>query len=206
MSSSSSLPPEALTSLRESFERYVSMPDAVWAELRRPWCLHSVRRGERLTEAGEVERQFSLILQGVQRAYFLTGEGDEVTVAFAYPPDYSGVPDSFFLQKPAAHTLEALTDGRIATIDHADFSALLDRPDRFRAFHEGFETRFPGRGLALSGRAQRERDLLTLSAEERYRQLLERSPQLLQLVPLKHVASYLGMSPETLSRVRAAIS
>jgi CRP-like cAMP-binding protein len=57
----------------------------------------------------------------------------------------------------------------------------------------------------VQGRATREIELLTLSAEERYRRLLQRSPHLLQLVLQKDIASYLRMTPETFSRLRAKV-
>ena len=189
----------AFAQLRRSFERFVPLPDAVWAEVRRPWRLREVRRGEVLTREGETERTFMLVVEGVQRLSFLAG-GDEVTVAFTYPPDYSGVPDSFFLQAPSAYALDALTDGRVLAVDHADLAALTDR-------HRALD-RWAWRLLASAGagRAKREREMLTLSADERHRRLLRESPHLAQLVAQKHLASYLGMAPETLSRLRAARS
>ncbi len=193
-------PDDALGLLRHSFERLVPLPDDVWADVRRPWHLRSVSRGDVLTRAGDVERTFSLVVEGVQRGYFLTPDGDEVTVAFTYPPSYSGVPDSFFLQEPSAYTLEALTDGLVLSVDHAALSAMMSR-------HRELD-RWAQRLLAtaLSGRGKRERDMLSLAAEERYRRLVRESPHVLNLVSLRHIASYLGMSPETLSRVRSARS
>lgn len=190
----------ARAQLRRSFERFGPLPDAVWNDVREPWHLTTVARGTVLTHAGEVERRFALIIEGVQRMYFTTPSGDEHTVAFAYTGDYSGVPDSFFLQTPADCSLEALTDGYLLATDHARFSALMDE-------HRELE-RWAWRlfAYALAGRFKREREHLTMSAAERYARLLRESPQIVQLAPLRHVASYLGMSPETLSRVRTAIS
>ena len=112
----------------------------------------------------------------------------------------SGVPDSFFLQTPSAYTLDALTDGHVLAAEHGAFMALLNRN---RELERWAWRLFAAAG---AGRAKRERELLTLSAEERYRRLLREAPHVLQLVAQKHVASYLGMSPETLSRVRSARS
>jgi CRP-like cAMP-binding protein len=190
----------ALDQLRRSFEQFGPLPDAVWDEVQRPWQLRPVRRGEVLTQEGQTERTFALVVEGVQRAYFLDREGDEITVAFTYPPSYSGIPDSFFLQTPSAYTLEALTDGLVLATDHASLIGLIER-------HRELE-RWAWRLLAAAGagRGKRERELLTMTASERYERLLRESPHLLQIVPQKHIASYLGMTPETLSRVRASRS
>jgi CRP-like cAMP-binding protein len=159
-----------------------------------------VNRNEVLTDEGEVERGFLLVLEGVQRVFFTTSEGDEYTVAFAYPNDYSGIPDSFFLQAPSGYRLETLSSGSVLATDYNGLFALMDK-------HRELE-RWAWRLLAsaLQGRAKREREHMTLTAKERYERFLNESPQLIQQVPLKHIASYLGMSPETLSRIRGSIS
>ncbi|WP_412068836.1 Crp/Fnr family transcriptional regulator [Rubrivirga sp. IMCC43871] len=187
----------ALAALRSSFDQVAPLPDDVWADLRDVWRLRPVRAGEVLTRAGDVERRFAQVAEGVQRGYFLTPDAAEVTIAFAYPADFTGVPDSFFLQTPSAYTLEAMTDGAQLETDHSTFAALVDR---HRAL-EHWVSRLLA--LALAGRGKREREMLSLSAEARYARLVRESPHLLDLVPLRHVASYLGMTPETLSRVRA---
>jgi CRP-like cAMP-binding protein len=134
----------------------------------------------------------------VQRIYFTGAQGDAHTVAFAYPPDYSGIPDSFFLRTPSAYTLEATTDGQVLAVHYDEFAALMSQ---HRELDQWAWRLF---AAAAAGRAKREREHTALSAEERYERLLRESPHLLQLVPLKQIASYLGMSPETLSRIRAA--
>ena len=186
--------------LRRVFETYEPLPEAVWDDVRRPWHRRRVERGDVLTRVGEVERTFALVLSGVQRIYYPTPDGGEVTLAFAYAPGFSGVPDSFFLEEPSEYALEAVTDGEVLAVEYDDFARLMDRHrelDRWawRLF-----------ALALRGRAKREREMLTMTARDRYERLLRESPQVLDLVPLRYVASYLGMTPETLSRARAGRS
>lgn len=188
---------DAFERLRNALEQFSPLPDDVWREVRRPWHVRPVRRGEILTRDGQTERMFALVLKGTQRVYFTTPAGDEITVAFTYPYFYSGIPSSFFLQEPSAYVLEAVTDGEMLATDYESLRPLLDR------YRELERWAWRLLATALAGRGKRERDMLTLTAEERYQRLLREAPHLLQLVALKHLASYLGMTPETLSRVRA---
>ena len=183
--------------LRSAFERFAPLPDAVWDEVRRPYRLREVRAGDVLTREGGAERSFGVVISGVQRLYFSAHDGADVTVAFARAGDYTGVPDAYFLGQPSGYTLGAMTDGAVLTADREAFLPLLDR-------HRELE-RWAWRLFLTvgAGRAKREREMLTLTAAERVERLLRETPDLLLDVPLRHVASYLGMTPETLSRVRA---
>lgn len=183
--------------LRAAFERVVPLPDDVWDELRQLFHLREVQAGQVLTREGEAERAFGVVMEGSQRLYFTARDGDRVTVAFARAGDYTGVPDAYFLDQPSGYTLEALTDGAVLTADRDAFLPLLER---HRALERWAWRLFLTVG---AGRAKREREMLTLSAAERVDRLMRETPDLLLDVPLRHVASYLGMTPETLSRVRA---
>lgn len=189
-----------LSLLRGAFEQLVLLSNEDWTQVRKPWHVRNVQRGTILTEVGETERFFGIVLEGVQRLYFTTPAGADITVAFTYAPSYTGVPDSFFMQTPSAYALEALTDGRVLRTDYESLMELMDR-------HRSLE-RWAWRLLAAAGagRGKREREVLTLSAEERYARLLRESPHLPDLVAQHHLASYLGMAPETLSRVRSHLS
>lgn len=179
-----------------TIERYVSLSDADRARIAPLWTERSFRRRDIITATGAVEDHFSIVRTGVHRLYF-EHDGDEACIGFAYDGSWSGVFDSFIARTPARFTLQALTDTTMLSIRHADLMLLYDEVPAMERF---------GRLILeelLHGRATREIEQLTLSAEERYRRLMERSPHLLQLVPQKDIASYLRMTPETFSRLRA---
>ena len=182
--------------VRTTIERYVKLTDAEWAVVQPCWIRRSFVRGTFVSEAGRVEQRFYIVERGVQRMYF-EHDGGEHCVGFAYDRSWSGDYDSFVSRKPGRFSVQAVTDSQLFSIERDDLQRLFDVlpvMDRFgRLMLEEL----------ITGRATREIELLTLSAEERYRRLMARSAHLLQLVPQKDIASYLRMTPETFSRLRA---
>lgn len=182
--------------VRRTIERYVKLTDAEWAVVAPHWQPRDFPRGAFITRTGEVEPWFSIVEQGVQRL-FVEHDGSEVCVGFAYDGSWSGAFDSFVTRTPSRFDLRAITDSVLLGIEHADLQRLYDQLPVMERF---------GRLILeelVVGRATREIEQLSLSAEERYDRLVARSPKLLQLVPQKDIASYLRMSPETFSRLRA---
>jgi len=182
--------------VRSTIERYVPLTDAEWDLVRPYWRERSFGRGALITDVGQVEHWFSIVSSGVQRMY-VPHDGDEVCIGFSYGHSWSGVFDSYSTRTPSRFGLQAITDTVLLSIHRDDMDDLCRKVPTMERF---------GRLILeqlVVGRATREIELLTLSAEQRYRAVLERSPQLLQLVPQKDIASYLRMTPETFSRLRA---
>lgn len=181
---------------RRTIERYVKLTDSEWAEVAPCWQERSFPKGAFISEAETVEQWFYIVQEGVQRLYF-DHDGNELCLGFSYGGSWSGDYDSFVRQRPGRFFVQALTDSVLIGIRHSDLLRLYDRIPAMERF---------GRLILeelLVGRATREIEQLSLGAEERYRRLVQRSPQLLQLVPQKDIASYLRMTPETFSRLRA---
>lgn len=184
--------------VRRTMERYVPVSDEQWDIIAPFWSLRSFPRGSFVSAAGRVERHFYIVASGVQRMY-VEHDGSEVCIGFSYDGSWSGDYDSFLRQRPGRFQVQAVTDSTLWGIARPDLQELYDRSaimDRFgRLILEEL----------FAGRATREVEQLTLSAEERYRRFITRSPHLLQLVPQKDIASYLRMTPETFSRLRAKV-
>lgn len=181
---------------RRTLERYVRLKDDEWEQIAPHWQERSFRKGAMISRPGTIENWLYIVREGVQRLYF-EHDGSEHCIGFSYDHSWSGDFDSFIAQRPGRFAVQALTDSILIGIDHSCLRSLYDRipaMDRFgRLMMEEL----------IQGRATREIELLTFSAEERYRKLISRSPHLLQLVPQKDIASYLRMTPETFSRLRA---
>ncbi len=103
---------------------------------------------------------------------------------------------SFFTKKPTNLNIEVLEDSELLMLDWQNHEQLLEQIPAYERYQR---IMFQNAYVALQ---QRVENALGLTAEERYNHLIEQNPEFLNRVPLNLVASYLGMSPETLSRVR----
>lgn len=182
--------------VRRTIERYVRLHDADWSRIGPCWREFACSKQAFISRMGEVEDQFYIVKSGVQRMSF-PHDGEDVCVGFSYDGSWCGAFDSFVTRKPGRFDVRAVTDTVLYGIRYDELQDLyIELPimERFgRLILEEL----------VVGRATREIEQLSLSAEERYDRLVARSPKLLQLVPQKDIASYLRMSPETLSRLRA---
>ena len=186
------------SALRAGLARYITLPDAVWNDIRRRWNMTSFRKEAVITSYGTTEKYLYFVLSGVQRLYHLSPKGDEVVLGFTFQGNFSGVYDSFVQQKPAQCCLQTLTDSELLAIRYADMDELFSQYSCMERWGRMFVQDI------LFGRVRREIELSTQTAEERYRDFMQRSPEPLRQVPQKQLASYLNMTPETLSRLRAS--
>lgn len=184
--------------VRNTISRYVLLADAEWELVGPAWQRRTYAKGDMVAEAGRVEEWFHIVEEGVHRLYF-EHDGNELCLGFAYDGSWSGDPDSFHSQRPGRFQLQALTPSSTWAIHRTDLLALFERVPGMERFWRLILEEL------LVARATREIELLSLGAEERYRRLMQRSPHLLQLVPQKDIASYLRMTPETFSRLRARV-
>lgn len=186
---------EADAILKNAYTRYVDLDDASWQHVLSRWQKVDFKKGEFLIEQGQVEPYFYVVVSGVQRLFF-DGAHEEHTLGFSYDGSWSGGFASFISGLPSDFSVEALSDSQLWRIAREDY---------FNLYQEVPVLERWGRLILeelLMQRSIREQEMMSLSAEDRYKKLLERSRHLLQLVPQKHIASYLKMTPETFSRLR----
>lgn len=170
-----------------------------WEDVSAIWTPVDYKRKTVLTVAGETERHLYFVLEGVQRAFYVGSDHPEATVVFTYPYSFSGVADSFMTQQPSRFFLETLTASRMLRTSYSQISQLMDKYHNFERWIRLAVSH------ALKGVLERQVELLSYSAEQKFRTLLTRSPHVLQLIPHKYLASYMGIDASTFSKLLATV-
>ncbi|SDF40011.1 cAMP-binding domain of CRP or a regulatory subunit of cAMP-dependent protein kinases [Dyadobacter soli] len=168
---------------------------ADWEALSRIWKPMNARRKEIVTSAGDTERYLYFVTDGVQRIYYLDDQHREATLAFTYRPSFGGIIDSLLMEVPSRYYYETLTPSSFIRAPYSEFKEVAHtRPAVERMLRAGMTT-------TLSGILERLVEVQCFSSEEKFRNLLKRSPHILQLVPHKYLANYLGIDPTNFSKL-----
>jgi CRP-like cAMP-binding protein len=190
---------QSLHELKKFCSSIHPVPDKEWTDFSTIWQTGEAKRKTILTSKGETEKTLYFITEGVQRAYYLTAEDKEATIVFTYPFSFSGVADSFLTQTPSLYFFETLTQSSFLKTSHSRVMELLDRyPNLERLISRAT-------AFALKGALERQVELQTFSAEQKFKTLLNRSPQVLRLIPHKYLASYLGIDAATFSKLLSTV-
>ncbi|MDP5106773.1 MAG: Crp/Fnr family transcriptional regulator [Polaribacter sp.] len=148
----------------------------------------------------EIENHISFIESGVVRLFIPKEDPEkEITFGFSFKNQFISAYDSFLTQKPSAYQLQALTETTILSITYADLQEVYQKTQIGNLIG-----RLTAERLFLI-KSKREQNLLNLSAEERYLKLFKERPELLQVIPLKYISSYIGVTAQALSRIRKRI-
>lgn len=182
--------------LRDTINKYVAFTDSEWEDISRYFTTKTVAKNEFLIRPGQVADDLSFILQGGFRIYSINNEGKEVVSWLAFEGQFISEYVSFFSDYASPEYIQALEDVQLLSISKKDLNHLYERHPKWACF---------GRLLAeeiLVHIKQYFFSLIKESAEERYKKLMERKPQILQRVPLKYIASFIGVTDTSLSRIR----
>lgn len=152
------------------------------------------KKGEFITIPGQVQKELYFVKSGVQMSYFDTEDKTHV-IAFTYAPSLCAIPDSFSFQTPSKYFLVCLTESELEYITFDELQKIFDSSQQVeRLFRRITE-------FVLAGMISRHTELHSMTIEERYKTFCQRSPHLLQLVPHKYIASYLGIDPTNFSKL-----
>ena len=182
--------------LRAFIERNIPLTDEQFEFLKTQFIPRQVKKHEFLLRAGEVVKHGIFVASGCLRNYTIDDKGKEHILQFSVEDWWTGDLSSFISGTPTSHFIEALEDSEVLLFEDASLQRLLSHIPALASLYS--------RGLQKSSAAKTNRiaSSLAATAEERYEEFLKTYPTLQQRVPQHMIASYLGISPETLSRIR----
>lgn len=145
----------------------------------------------------DIENYISFIESGVVRLYIPKENPEkEITFGFSFKDQFISAYDSFLTQTPSAYQLQTLTETTLLSITYNDLQEVYNKTQIGNLIG-----RLTAERLFLL-KSKREQNLLNLTAEERYMKLFKERPELLKVIPLKYISSYIGVTPQALSRIR----
>ncbi len=157
----------------------------------------TLKRNEFLKVQGSIDTNIYYVEEGSLRIFVVDAD-EERTIRFGYKENLITSLDSFLTNKPSDYYIQTIkkTVVRVITKTHVENFLKIDKNQRLWS------------GIlenVIVQQLEREIDILTSSPKKRFQRVLERSPQLFQEIPSKHIANYLRMTPETLSRLRKTL-
>lgn len=155
------------------------------------------RKDEFFYRPGEVVAHTFFITKGIFRQYYVNKEGRERTIYFAAEGEFAGELQSFLCREPTHFHIQALEDAEALLLERDDWETAFTTIPSLAMYQLKLHAQFIAQMKAELGRA------VQMTPEERYRRLAAENPALLQRLPQYHIANYLGVTPETLSRIRA---
>jgi CRP-like cAMP-binding protein len=179
------------------FSEYTRITDEEMNAMMKAIRHSSHEKNETLLRQGEIPRRAGLIIGGAVRTYYLDENGNEHTTNFIFENHPLAAFESFAQQTPSALSAVTLEPTELIWASHADFFGFLETYPKYETVLRNILSKY----MFLMG--EQAKLLRISSSRERYETLCSMRPDVIQRVPLKYIASYLGMALETLSRVRA---
>ncbi len=183
--------------LKDYIHSIVPLPEPVMQDVLQSFEKISLPKNTQILSQGKTCKYLYFIEKGLGRSYYINEKGKDVTVWFFSDQNIMVSVESFFQQKSSLYQMELLEDSQLYRISYSDLHKLFDK------YHE--MERF-GRLVAiqlLSNLVEKLNAIQFQTAKQRYQFLIQKYPDIAYRAPLGHIASYLGITQETLSRIRA---
>lgn len=175
-------------------QKYTNLPDNEWELITKAFVRAEFLRNEMILNEGKICRYFYFLEEGLVR-FYINHDGEELTTYFVDAPYCFTARESFRSNTPATESIHAISNCVVWRTTPDKIQELSKIPSWLR-FMRNFnhEVQVYTERLLIAGK--------TLSSEERYLELLETHPTVTERVPLKYLAGFLGIAPQSLSRIR----
>jgi len=182
--------------LRKAITQISPVDDEAWKAFEPHWNLKRLEQGEYLHKVGEPAKYMAFVLSGVLREYFLTSEGLEFNKAFVFSGEFTGSLFDLMRNDVSTASVQAIKPCEMLV---APYDVMYELYDQYNCFQR------LGRVIVESlflKKARREYEFLTMDAQARYLALIQEYPRFEKELPQYQLASYLGITPVALSRIR----
>lgn len=186
--------------IKDYLDQIATISNSDWAFFTSKLQRRVIPKKEVFLKLNDIENHISFIESGVVRLFIPKDDPEkEITFGFSFKDQFVSAYDSFLTQKPSAYQLQALTETTILSMTYDDLQAV------YKTTQIGnLVGRLTAERLFLL-KSKREQNLLNLTAEERYLKLFKERPELIKVIPLKYISSYIGVTAQALSRIRKRI-
>lgn len=184
--------------LKSFIQKIHPLPPQLLEELAACFQFYEFPKNYYLLKQGRTCHQLWFLVKGAVRYFYTDEEGKEINVWFSFEPDIIADTPSLIQQTPALESIQLLEDSSIYAIDYVVLQRLLQQHHALALWYiKLFETYY------VPQMEDRVSDLQFLNARQRYEKLLGQFPNITNRISLGHIASYLNISQETLSRIRS---
>jgi CRP-like cAMP-binding protein len=178
-------------------EHHISMTESEWQIIQSKLYIEQCNKGDILLQMNQVCQNAYFLMEGCMRTFYIQENGNEATRLILCEGETMSALASFIEQKPSQEILQALESCKYLRISRKDFYELLTQVSSWETY---FRRRLEAAQLLNSWRME---SLLSMDAKQRYAQLLRTKPEMVQRLPNHVIASYLGITQESLSRIKA---
>lgn len=176
-----------------------SIPKDIGHEFIDLFKARKLQSNEFFLKAGESASQAAFVISGILREYYITDNGSEYNKYFVFPGNLTGSYFDLLSGTSSTAYIQALSDCRILVAPYLKLVELFDSNEHWQKFGKNISDSL------FMRKAEREYDLMVLSPEKRFEKLIKTDPDIFHKIPQYHIASYLGLTPVGLSRIKKRV-
>lgn len=186
--------------LFQNFNKYTCLTEVEHGLIEAALLKRFVKKKRTILNQGDVSRYLIFVLDGTLRSFTVDHDGNEHVMQFAFEGHWVSDLSSFITQMPGEMFIESLEDCEVVLLHHHELEILLEKiPSLEKFFRQLYQRAYVGLQKRINSRASK-------TAKERYKSLISQHPDIAKRIPLRYIASYLGITAESLSRIRNSIA